>query len=288
MFIDCKSTNFRYVERRPNVEAYVRDVRDYKVLSADEQLELLELSKSTDKTIRKKAIDKLVETNQRFVYSVAKKYANSENILDLISEGNIGLIKAIDKFDPNSGNRFLTYAVWWIRRYISDYIIDSKGFVKCNNALRFGRLIPRLKSQLFEKLNREPTFEEVNEVLQEKYNCKMVDDSDYSGIHRYELDMQYNKDADDTKSMETAYNQKTSSNNVTDNIDKNYLKEFASFLISKLDGKEKEIVMKRYGIGCEEMSVSSIANEMGVTGNTIRNILSKTKKKLKEYGKDFN
>lgn len=283
MFIDCKSTNFRYVERRPNVEAYVRDVRDYKVLSADEQLHFLELSKSADSTIRKKAIDKLVETNQRFVFSVAKKYANSENLLDLVSEGNIGLIKAIEKFDINSGNRFLTYAVWWIRRYISDFIIQNNSFVKCNNSLRFGRLIPKVKSSLFEKLGREPSFEEVNEVLQEKYNCKMQDESDFNNIRKYELDVEYNGDTDDTQNADTIYNQKTATDNITEAIDNNYIKEFTSFLMDKLSDREKDIISKRYGIGCTEMTVTAIAEEYNLTGTTIRNILNNAKNKMKEY-----
>lgn len=283
MFIDCKSTNFRYVERRPNVEAYVRDVRDYQVLSADEQLQLLELTKSEDNVVKQKAIDKLVETNQRFVFSVAKKYANSENILDLVSEGNIGLIKAIERFDPNSGNRFLTYAVWWIRRYISDFIIQNKSFVKCNNSLRFARLIPKVKNELFVKIGREPSFEEVNELLQEKYDCKMQDESDYEGVYKYELDVEYNGEADDMQNADTIYNQKTATDNVSEDIDNSYIKEFTDFLISKLTEREKDIVSKRYGIGCAEMTVTAIAEEYNVSGNTIRNILNKAKNKMKEY-----
>lgn len=283
MFIDCKSTNFRYVERRPNVEAYVRDVRDYQVLSADEQLQLLELTKSEDNIVKQKAIDKLVETNQRFVFSVAKKYANSENILDLVSEGNIGLIKAIERFDPNSGNRFLTYAVWWIRRYISDFIIQNKSFVKCNNSLRFARLIPKVKNELFVKIGREPSFEEVNELLQEKYDCKMQDESDYEGVYKYELDVEYNGEADDMQNADTIYNQKTATDNVSEDIDNSYIKEFTDFLISKLTEREKDIVSKRYGIGCAEMTVTAIAEEYNVSGNTIRNILNKAKNKMKEY-----
>lgn len=283
MFIDCKSTNFRYVERRPNVEAYVRDVRDYQVLSADEQLQLLELTKSEDNIVKQKAIDKLVETNQRFVFSVAKKYANSENILDLVSEGNIGLIKAIERFDPNSGNRFLTYAVWWIRRYISDFIIQNKSFVKCNNSLRFARLIPKVKNELFVKIGREPSFEEVNELLQEKYDCKMQDESDYEGVYKYELDVEYNGETDDMQNADTIYNQKTATDNISEDIDNSYIKEFTDFLISKLTEREKDIVSKRYGIGCAEMTVTAIAEEYNVSGNTIRNILNKAKNKMKEY-----
>lgn len=283
MFIDCKSTNFRYVERRPNVEAYVRDVRDYQVLSADEQLQLLELTKSEDNIVKQKAIDKLVETNQRFVFSVAKKYANSENVLDLVSEGNIGLIKAIERFDPNSGNKFLTYAVWWIRRYISDFIILNKSFVKCNNSLRFARLIPKVKNELFVKLGREPSFEEVNELLQEKYDCKMQDESDYEGVYKYELDIEYNGESDEIQNADTIYNQKTATDNVSEDIDNSYIKEFTDFLISKLTEREKDIVSKRYGIGCSEMTVTAIAEEYNVSGNTIRNILNKAKNKMKEY-----
>lgn len=283
MFIDCKSTNFRYVERRPNVEAYVRDIRDYEILSIEEQIHLLELSKSKDEVIRQKAINKLVETNQRFVFSVAKKYANSENILDLVNEGNIGLIKAIEKFNLKSGNRFLTYAVWWIRRYISDYIIDSKGFVKCNNLKRFARLIPRVKLELYERLNREPSFEEVNEELQERYGIQMQDNADYSGVYRYELDAPVEDYEDDRSNTESLFNSKTAS----DSIDENYVKEFTAFLMDKLTEKEKEVVSKRYGIGCQEMTITSIANEMNVTGSTIRNILNKAKQKLKKY-EDYN
>lgn len=283
MYIDCKSTNFRYVERRPNVKAYIKDILEYNVLSVERQLELLEQTKSSDEKVRQSAIDELVETNQRFVFSVAKKYANSENLLDLVNEGNIGLITAIKRFNPNNGNRFLTYAIWWIRRYISNYLLTDKSFVKCNNLNKFSRIIPKIKIELLNKYGREPSFDEVNDVMQKRYGCKMIDSVDFNGTRKYEIDDHYEELEDDHVRTELQFNRRTATDNVTEDIDKNYIKEFANFLISKLTETEKEVVTKRFGIGCQEMTVASIANDLNVTGATVRNILKKASNKLKAY-----
>lgn len=282
-YIDCKLTTSRYIERKPTVEAYLRDIREYQVLSFEEQLDLLEKAKSSDELIRKKAIDKIVETNQRFVLSIAKKYSNSENLLDLINEGNIGLIEAIKNYNPKSGNSFLTYAVWWIRKYISNFLIIDRSFVKCNNQDKLSRIIPKIKAQLFGKYGREASFDEVNEALQEQYGCQMTDEKEFIGVHKCTIDVETEETEDESQKAKILFNIKTATDNVTENIDYNYLKDFTNFLINKLTEKEKNVVTKKFGIGCSEMSIVSIANELNVSDNTVRNILKRASNKLKTY-----
>jgi DNA-directed RNA polymerase sigma subunit (sigma70/sigma32) len=115
MIVDCKKQDNFHINRTTAVELYFKEIRKYPVLSSDEQRELLIKAKDGDMCAR----DKLVKCNQLFVASIAKKYQTDGNFLDIVNEGNIGLLMAIDKFDLSKGNGFLTYAVGWVRKKIN-------------------------------------------------------------------------------------------------------------------------------------------------------------------------
>ena len=120
-----KKTNF-VGANDPGVNAYLKDINRYKVLSASEEAELVKKMREGDESAR----EKLTTANLRFVYAVAKRYANSDNLLDLVQEGNTGLITALSAFDPEKGTRFLSCAVWYITRSILAHINGENALIR--------------------------------------------------------------------------------------------------------------------------------------------------------------
>ncbi len=141
------------------VRMYLKEIGQIKLLSAEEEVELAKRVASGDKAAK----DKLTEANLRLVVSIAKKYSGRGlHILDLIQEGNTGLIRAVDKFDWTKGNKFSTYATWWIRQAITRAIADQAGPSGCRCIWwRVINKATRCNRKLVQELGREPTVEEI-------------------------------------------------------------------------------------------------------------------------------
>ena len=146
------------------VKMYLRDIGRVPLLSAEEEIELSKRIALGDK----KAKDKLVEANLRLVVSIAKRYAGKSGMqfLDLISEGNLGLIKAVDKYDYTKGFRFSTYATWWIRQHITRAIADQAKTIRIPvHMVETINKINRISKKMLQSLGREPTLEELSKEL---------------------------------------------------------------------------------------------------------------------------
>ena len=142
---------------------YFTDISKIKPLSVDEEYRISSLAFSGDKNAK----DELVRRNLRFVISIAKKYANDDNLADLINEGNIGLVEAADRFDPTKGFKFISFAVWWIRKNIIKYKADNDKTVRMpiNKIIELKRVEDGFKT-LEQKLDRQPDVNEVLEYLE--------------------------------------------------------------------------------------------------------------------------
>lgn len=288
MLIDCKNKNSQYINRTNVVEAYLKDIRQYKVLSSNEQRELLYKVRNGSEQERQMAINKLVETNQRFVVSFAKKWSCGDNLLDLINEANLGLIEAIKKFDIDSKNNFLTYAVWWIRKYVNEYRNVYDDIVKRPNAHRYKLYVPKARKLFIDRNQREPTLEELKDVLKDEFGFNVTTLTDIEGVQTYMLD--YRSDEENINKCSEAellFNKCTSTNNINEDINEGYTTDFVKFLMSKLSEKERFVITKTFGIGCEEESVEKIADELGIPDNKVKLIIKKTRKKLQRY-ENFN
>ena len=148
MVINLKNRTSNIFTRTETLVKYYDDIRHYKLLSQEEEVQLFITLKEGDKKSKEKARITIVNANQRFVVAVAKKFGTNENLLDLISEGNIGLMEAIDRFDYTKGVRFSTFAVWYIRRAINFYNINHGSLVtKSNIAKRYRVIIRRSGSR---------------------------------------------------------------------------------------------------------------------------------------------
>lgn len=281
VIIDCKSNSSRFWNRNDSTLAYFDDIKKYPVLSKEEEKELLYTIKNGDKKESIQARNKLVSHNQRFVASVARKFSNGENLLDLINEANIGLLMAIDKFDLNYDGRFLTYAVFWMRKYINEYLISKEKSVQPINAHKVYAYANKGREMFFHANKRYPSEEELSALIKEKYGISIPNKSDLIQYTINSIDVAYDNDGE-------MYNGEchgdfavvTSSNNVNDNIEKEDKKSFVNYLLSKLPDKNKEIVCRYYGIGHEEESMESISKRMGLTLSDIKKSLKKSLKFL--------
>ena len=287
MITDCKTHSGRYIKYTGITKAYIEEVRNYDVISPQEQKRLLSLAHSSDNQVKQEAINRLVQSNQRFIISFAKKWSQEDNLLDVINEANLGLLEAIDKYDTNSDNNFLTYAVWWIRKYVKDYHNIYDNIVKRPNANKHNLYVPKARRWFENKYHREPTNEELIEILHKRYNYVIQDPTDLDELRPYTID---NSDIDNELNLcetDRLFNEKTAVDNVSNGINDEYTKSFVSFLLGKLSDIERDVIVKNYGIGCFPKTVDSIADELNIPSYKVRNILKKTHNKLKRY-ENFN
>lgn len=287
MITDCKTHSGRYIKYTGITKAYIEEVRNYDVISPQEQKRLLRLAHSSDNQVKQEAINRLVQSNQRFIISFAKKWSQEDNLLDVINEANLGLLEAIDRYDTNSDNNFLTYAVWWIRKYVKDYHNVYDNIVKRPNANKHNLYVPKARRWFENKYHREPTNEELIEILHKKYNYVIQDPTDLDELRPYTID---NSDIDNELNLcetDRLFNEKTAVDNVSSGINDEYTKSFVSFLLGKLSDTERDVIVKNYGIGCFPKTVDSIADELNIPSYKVRSILKKTHNKLKRY-ENFN
>ena len=283
MIIDCKTHSGRYIKYTGITKAYIEEVRNYDVISPQEQKRLLSLAHSSDNQVKQEAINRLVQSNQRFIISFAKKWSQEDNLLDVINEANLGLLEAIDKYDTNSDNNFLTCAVWWIRKYVKDYHNIYDNIVKRPNANKYNLYVPKARRWFENKYHREPTNEELIEILHKKYRYAIQDPTDIDELRPYTID---NSDIDNELNLcetDRLFNEKTAVDNVSSGINDEYTKSFVSFLLGKLSDTERDVIVKNYGIGCFPKTVDSIADELNIPSYKVRSILKKTHNKLKRY-----
>lgn len=248
-------------------------------------------------TGNEEAKHRLIESNLRLVISIAKRYCKASNTVtlqDLIQEGNIGLMKAADRFDYTKGYKFSTYATWWIRQGIRRFIADTSRTIRIPaHQYEYVRKMNAVKSRLFNELQRMPTDIELAQALE-----ITVDKLHYLQnieIDAVSLSAPIN-DNDDTDVLGDFIEDK--STNVEEEIvKKEYLESFKNAVLESeiLDQREKEIICLRYGINCDRAhSLEEIGQKMGVTRERIRQIENKSLRKLgrdkniKKYNSGYN
>ena len=287
MAIFDSSYSSSFVERNEILNKYFSDVRSFEVLSQEEEKELFEKVKKGDM----KAREKIINSNQRFVISFAKRWATKENLSDLINEGNIGLIKAIDTFDVNRGTRFLTHAVWYIRSSINTYLITTEKSVKPVNSHKVYVAANKIKNEFYAKNARYPTSDEVIALMKEKYNYNLANEEDVYDIKIMPISNQ--QDDDDNNNDESyAFNKVSASCNINDFIDEDFTNKTLNVLLDTLPKKHKDIIKMLFGIGeLRPLEMEEVADKVGMTRERIRQLknsiittLHDRAKKIKSIG----
>ena len=228
-----------------SVRLHLREIGKIPLLSAEEELELAKRVKEGDK----KAKDKMAEANMRLVVSIAKRYSGRGlDFLDLIQEGHTGLLRAVEKFDPDKGFKFSTYATWWIRQAITRAIADQARTIRIpvHMVETINKLL-RTQRRMTQELNREPTIEELAKELEmepEKVEYVMKIKQDISS-----LDAGVGLDGDDEgESVLGDFIEDEGTISPEESASNQLLKEQVKDLLSTLSDREQKIVRMRFGL----------------------------------------
>lgn len=248
-----------------DVLSYIKDIKKIPVITHERQDEIFKQLKSPNltKENKKKLLDELVVGNLRFVISVAKSYQNQGlDIMDLISEGNIGLIKAAERFDVDSGVKFISYAVWWIRQSIMASLNDFSRTIRIpSNLVQESQKNKRIDVEQLNKTNIDNEQQETDLPYTVGLYNEINEDGDQL------IDKIVNKNADNP---EDALN------------DIEEIKKKVNYMLSILDEREKVIIEKSYGLTGIESSLDDLGEEFGCTKERIRQIRDKSLRKLRD------
>jgi RNA polymerase primary sigma factor len=262
-----------------SLTAYLAEVRRRPVPTPEEELELGRRIKAGDT----EAVHELVERNLRFVLQVAGKYKGSDvPLTDLINEGNLGLIHAARKFDPDRGARFITYAVWWIRQAIMHALAAGGGAVRL--PIKQAELLSKLRHKI-EDVRQETGTEPTAEELALALDLKPEDVSDLLRVYRPQLslDAPLNDNMDSTRLDLLESSQLPSSEDVY--LHASLLNEVRE-LLDHLEPREAMILRARFGFDDKPKSLAAIGRELGLSRERVRQIETKARSKLRALAKD--
>ena len=262
-----------------SVRLYLREIGKIPLLTPEEEADLAKRIVKGDK----KAKDKMVESNMRLVVTIAKRYGGRGlDFLDLIQEGNTGLLRAVEKFDPSKGFKFSTYATWWVRQAITRAIADQARTIRIPvHMVETINKVLRTTRKLTAELNREPTNEEIAKALDmepEKVDYVMRIKQDIAS-----LDASIGREGDDEDSVLGDFVEDEERDSPEDSAANQILKEQLSEIIATLTDREQKIIRLRFGIGGgRPHTLEEVGAEFDVTRERIRQIEAKALSKLRK------
>ncbi len=263
-----------------SVRLYLREIGKIPLLNAEEELALAQKVVAGDK----KAKDKMAEANMRLVVSIAKRYSGRGlDFLDLIQEGNTGLLRAVEKFDPDKGFKFSTYATWWIRQAITRAIADQARTIRIpvHMVETINKLL-RTQRRMTQELNREPSIEELAKELEmepEKVEYVMKIKQDITS-----LDAGVGRDGDEEDSVLRDFIEDEDSATPEESAASQLLKEQVQAILSTLSDREQKIIKMRFGLeNGKSHTLEEVGQEFAVTRERIRQIEAKALAKLRKH-----
>jgi RNA polymerase primary sigma factor len=259
-----------------SLEKYLQEIGKVELVSPEDEVKLARLIKQGDQ----KALDRLTKGNLRFVVSVAKQYQNQGlSLPDLINEGNLGLIKAAQRFDETRGFKFISYAVWWIRQSILQSLAEQARIVRLPlNKVGLTNRIQKTYSQLEQQFEREPSTEEVAEALE--MDIEEVAASMGISARHVSMDSPMSDGEENTllDVMENPNAEKTDG----DLMYRESLKTEIERSLTTLTERQKEVICFFFGIGVDHpMSLEDIGEKFSLTRERVRQIKDKAITKLK-------
>jgi len=264
-----------------SVRLYLREIGKIPLLSSDEEMELARRIIEGDK----KAKDKMAEANMRLVVSIAKRYSGRGlDFLDLIQEGNTGLLRAVEKFDPDKGFKFSTYATWWIRQAITRAIADQARTIRIPvHMIETINKLVRTQRRLTQELNREPTMEELSKEMDME-----PEKIEYINKIRQEtssLDAGIGRDGDEEDSVLGDFIEDEDTISPEESATNQLLKEKVAEVLSSLSDREQKIVRMRFGLdnGGKSHTLEEVGQQFAVTRERIRQIEAKALAKLRKH-----
>ena len=257
-----------------SLDKYLQEIGREELITVEEEVELAGRIRNGDRA----ALEKLTRANLRFVVSVAKQYQNQGlSLPDLINEGNLGLIKAAEKFDETRGFKFISYAVWWIRQSILQALAEQSRIVRLPlNQVGSINKINKALQHFEQQYERKPSAEELAEELDIPVD-KIADTLKMSGLH-ISVDAPF-VEGEDNSLIDVMVNEDSP------NADRGLINESLSKEIDRalatLTDREAEIIRKFFGIGVPEMTLEEIGEEFGLTRERVRQIKEKAIRRLR-------
>ena len=258
-----------------SLDKYLQEIGKEDLISVEEEVELAQRIKKGDQ----EALEKLTKANLRFVVSVAKQYQNQGlSLPDLINEGNLGLIKAAEKFDETRGFKFISYAVWWIRQSILQALAEQSRIVRLPlNQVGSLNKINKAFARFEQEHERTPSPEELAQTL-DLPKEKVTDTLRVAGRH-VSVDAPF-ADGEDNNLLDVLVNADSP------NADRGLINESLSTdverVLATLTDRERDIVKYFFGIGCQEMTLEEIGDKFGLTRERVRQIKEKAIRRLRQ------
>ena len=260
--------------RNETLDKHLQEISRVPMITVNEEIELAQRIRRGDRA----ALEKLVCANLRFVVSVAKQYQNQGlSLPDLINEGNIGLIKAAERFDETRGFKFISYAVWWIRQSILQALAEQSRNIRLPlNQVGLLNKISK-ESALFEQRHqRRPTADELSDIL--GIPAEKIEEAMSHSGSSISMDAPFVEDEDNSlldvlPSSDTPTTDRSLMNeSLATEIDR---------ALSTLSDREKEILQMLFGIGCQEMTLEEIGDHFGLTRERVRQVKEKALRRLR-------
>ena len=258
-----------------SLDKYLQEIGKEELISVEEEVELAQRIKKGDQ----EALEKLTKANLRFVVSVAKQYQNQGlSLPDLINEGNLGLIKAAEKFDETRGFKFISYAVWWIRQSILQALAEQSRIVRLPlNQVGSLNKINKAFARFEQEHERTPSAEELANEL-ELPKEKVTDTLRVAGRH-ISVDAPF-ADGEDNSLLDVLVNADSP------NADRGLINESLATEVDRaleiLTERERDIIRYFFGIGCSEMTLEEIGEKFDLTRERVRQIKEKAIRKLRQ------
>lgn len=257
-----------------SLDKYLQEIGREELISPSEEVELAQRIKKGDRA----ALEKLTKANLRFVVSVAKQYQNQGlSLPDLINEGNLGLIRAAQKFDETRGFKFISYAVWWIRQSILQALAEQSRIVRLPlNQVGSLNKISKELSRFEQENERRPSAEELAERLDIPVD-KIADTLKVSGRH-VSMDAPF-QDGEENSLLDVLPNEDSPMADTS--LNQESLSKEVDRALRQLYDREREILKMFFGIGCQEMTLEEIGAKFDLTRERVRQIKEKAIRRLK-------
>lgn len=265
-------------DRSESLDKYLSDISRIQMIGAEQEAELARQIRKGGR-MGARAKEKLVEANLRFVVSVAKQYEHQGlPLVDLINEGNIGLIRAADTFDDTRGFKFISYAIWWIRQRIMQAIADYGSMVRLPQNQQ-GVLVKtkRATNDFLQRNQRMPTVEELAELT--SIEVDKVEKALQADAHMSSLEDPVSSDEDSATQGDRLFSSSDCADSHVDRESMAY--DLLQVLSSVLSQRERMIILQSFGIGCPERGLDDIGNDMGLSCERVRQIRTRGLEKVR-------
>ncbi len=261
------------------MKMYYRDIRQFETLTASEQIQLVIEAQAGNQKSR----HKLCECNLRFVVSVAKEYLYSGFPLgDLVNEGSLGIFQAIDRFDPNRGIKFISYAVWWVRQSIQKMIYEQGSNVRLPiNKINAINKITRAKERLIQDLGRDPSIDEVVDFIEGDVTENDIRSIEIHGNFEVSIDQKVDESSDILVGDLIAG---SSYEEMQEELNSKALKEEVMKILDDLDERSALIICMYFGInGHDPMTLNEIGFKLKLTNERVRQIKKDSLRQLRNF-----